>query len=471
MLVFLEEVEAQQIPADTLAERGVRGDSVRLLTAHRSKGLEWRLVVVAGVQEGSWPDVRRRGSLLQADRLGRYGLAEPLSPTAMLAEERRLFYVAVTRARERLVVTAVASPEADGDQPSRLLDDLGLPVVRRPGRPPRMLSLAGVVAELRRVAADSAASPALRRAAAARLAWLADETLAGQPIAASADPVTWWGLRPRTTSATPVRAPDEPVQISASALGAILDCPMRWFLSREAAGESTRSSSLGFGSVIHALAEHMSTHDTVQASDLHALLDSVWDRLAFESPWIADRERAEAERVIDRFVSWHDGRPERTFVGSEVPFSVQVDLGSGERAHLTGQLDRVERAADGHVRVVDFKTSKNAPTDSSIAANPQLALYQLAVDSGGLDEVCGEGARSGGAELVQLRLDVSGHPKVQVQPPQPLDADGRKPVEVQLAHAAQVLRSERFDATSNPHCRMCDFAALCPTRRRSGTVL
>ena len=125
-LVFLEEVEAQQIPADTLAERGVRGDSVRLLTAHRSKGLEWRVVVVAGVQEGSWPDVRRRGSLLQADRLGRYGLAEPLSPTAMLAEERRLFYVAVTRARERLIVTAVASPEADGEQPSRLLDDLGV---------------------------------------------------------------------------------------------------------------------------------------------------------------------------------------------------------------------------------------------------------------------------------------------------------------------------------------------------------
>ena len=67
---FLDEVEAQQIPADTLAERGVRGDAVRLLTAHRSKGLEWRLVVVAGVQEGSWPDLRRRGSLLQADRLG-----------------------------------------------------------------------------------------------------------------------------------------------------------------------------------------------------------------------------------------------------------------------------------------------------------------------------------------------------------------------------------------------------------------
>ena len=42
----------------------MRGDAVRLLTAHRSKGLEWDIVVVAGVQDGTWPDVRHRGTLL-----------------------------------------------------------------------------------------------------------------------------------------------------------------------------------------------------------------------------------------------------------------------------------------------------------------------------------------------------------------------------------------------------------------------
>ena len=59
---FLNTLVAQQIPADTLAERGVRGDAVRLLTAHRSKGLEWPLVVVAHVQEEAWPDLRRRAT-------------------------------------------------------------------------------------------------------------------------------------------------------------------------------------------------------------------------------------------------------------------------------------------------------------------------------------------------------------------------------------------------------------------------
>jgi RecB family exonuclease len=214
----------------------------------------------------------------------------------------------------------------------------------------------------------------------------------------------------------------------------------------------------------------MSGDDEVEASDLHALLDSVWGRLDFESPWIADRERAEAERVIDRFLKWHAERPHRTFVASEVPFSVEVDVGGGERAKLSGRLDRVERDEDGRVVVVDFKTSRNAPTETSLAANPQLGLYQLAVESGGLDDVCGAGTRSGGAELVQLRLDVAGMPKVQVQPPQASDDDGYKPVEIQLASAAEVVRSERFVATPNAHCRVCDFAALCPTRR-SGTVL
>ena len=148
---FLDTLSAQEIPADTLAERGVRGEAVRLLTAHRSKGLEWHLVVVAHVQEGAWPDLRRRNTLLGADRIGRDGLVPPLTPAALLAEERRLFYVAATRARRRLVVTAVASPDDDGEQPSRFLHEIGAgEPVHHQGRPRRPLSLAGLVAELRR---------------------------------------------------------------------------------------------------------------------------------------------------------------------------------------------------------------------------------------------------------------------------------------------------------------------------------
>ncbi len=469
--VFLDEIEAQQIPADTLAERGVRGDSVRLLTAHRSKGLEWRLVVVAGVQEGSWPDLRRRGSLLHADRLGPEGLVEPLPTKAMMAEERRLFYVAVTRARQRLIVTAVASPEADGDQPSRLIDELGLRPESRPGRPTRTLSLPGLVAELRRVAADPESREPLRRAAASRLARLVDTEVAGDSVAPSADPASWWGLRARTTNDVPVRPSDAPLRLSASALAALLDCPLRWFLAREAAGESGRSTALGFGSMIHALADHMSREETVDEQRLLALLDSVWGQLQFDSQWIADREHVEAQHAIRRFVAWSEGRPGRTFLGSEQDFEVEVPLEGGETVSLRGKVDRVERDSEGNIRIIDFKTSKRAVTAPKLLDNPQLGLYQLAVDQGGLATLCGPDARSGGAELVQLRVDVDGFPKVQEQGPQQADDSGRKPIEVQLISAVDVVRSEAFDATMNDYCAMCDFATMCPAQQPGGSVL
>ncbi|WP_037679532.1 ATP-dependent helicase, partial [Streptomyces catenulae] len=161
-LNFLEELAAQDIAADTLTRRVPTQDAVRLMTAHRAKGLEWRLVVVAGVQEGLWPDLRRRGSLLEADRIGRDGLAEPLTPGALLAEERRLFYVAATRARDRLVVTAVKSAADDGDQPSRFLTELGTTPQDITTRPRRPLAVAALVAELRATTVDPTATPARR---------------------------------------------------------------------------------------------------------------------------------------------------------------------------------------------------------------------------------------------------------------------------------------------------------------------
>src|SRR4051794_848753 len=240
---FLSRLVAQQIPADTLAEQGVRGASVRLLTAHRSKGLEWDLVAVAHVQQDAWPDLRRRSTMLQADQIGRGELVPPLTARELLQEERRLFYVACTRARSRLVVTAVASAEDDGEQPSRFLAELGVPVERVEGRPERPLSLAGLVSELRRTTAHPDTSEPLRAAAARRLARLAAETVRDRPLVPQADPSSWWGTRAATRSAQPVRDPERPVPVSASMLEHVMVCPTQWFLTTEAGGPGTPPQS------------------------------------------------------------------------------------------------------------------------------------------------------------------------------------------------------------------------------------
>ncbi|MDQ3616327.1 MAG: ATP-dependent helicase [Actinomycetota bacterium] len=467
---FLDELTAQEIPADTLAERGVRGDSVRLLTAHRSKGLEWRLVVVAGVQEGAWPDLRRRATLLQADRLGSGGMLPPTTTSSLVADERRLFYVACTRAKQRLVVTAVRSPEEDGEQPSRFLDDLAVPASMSRGRPRRPLSLAGLVADLRRTVSDPTTPEGLRRAAARRLARLAKEGSHGARLVPAADPVNWWGTRSRSRSDRPVRTAQEPLTLSASALDGLLTCPVRWFLEREAGGASVSTVSQGFGLVVHALADRVGKGEVTDVEDLLGYVDKVWDQLVFDTPWAREKQRVEVEKVIRRFVGWHNRPGARTVVATEQRLRATVQLPDGETVALYGFADRLELDERGDVVVVDFKTGKTKPAEQSLPENPQLGLYQLAVDNGAVDELVQAGTRSGGAELVQLRHDAKGLPKVQQQKPQPRDEQGRTPVELQLMSATDVVRSEAFVARENAYCERCDFATICPVKG-SGTVL
>ncbi|MEV6753826.1 ATP-dependent DNA helicase [Streptomyces sp. NPDC051214] len=475
-LNFLEETEAQDIAADTLMRRAVRPDAVRLMTAHRSKGLEWRLVVVAGVQEGLWPDLRRRGSLLEADRIGSDGLAEPLTPGALLSEERRLFYVAATRARERLVVTAVKAPADDGDQPSRFLTELGVEPKDITGRPRRPLSVSALVAELRSTTVDPRVSEPLREAAAHRLARLAALSDAdGRPLVPSAHPYRWWGMYEPTASEVPLRDRDKPVVLSGSALDQLANtCSLQWFLGREVKADAPATAAQGFGNVVHVLADEVASGRT--PADLAVLmerLDSVWDALAFDAPWKSAQEKEHARVALERFLQWHVmDRATRTPVSSEHDFDVTLEAGPYE-VRVRGSMDRVEQDAQGRAYVVDFKTGKQTPTAAEVARHPQLAVYQLALREGAVDDAF-EGVRpeAGGAELVQLRQGAAKKdggetlPKVQAQEPLAGEWVGDL-----LATAAGKVLDERFSPTTGQHCTHCAFRASCSARPEGRQVV
>ncbi|GGP52592.1 hypothetical protein GCM10010287_19210 [Streptomyces variabilis] len=468
-LNFLEEIEAEDIAADTLTRRPARPDAVRLMTAHRSKGLEWGLVVVAGVQEGLWPDLRRRGSLLEADRIGRDGLAEPLTPGALLAEERRLFYVAATRARDRLVVTAVKAPSDDGDQPSRFLTELGVEPRDVTGRPRRPLSVAALVAELRATTVDPRVSDALREAAArrlARLAALTDED--GRPLVPSAHPYRWWGMYEPTHSKVPLRDRDRPVMLSGSALDQLANtCALQWFLGREVKADAPATAAQGFGNVVHVLADEVASgHTPADLDVLMERLESVWNALAFDAPWKSAQEKENARVALERFLKWHVmDRTGRTPVASEHDFDVTLESGD-YLVRIRGQMDRVEADGEGRAYVVDFKTGKQAPSSKEVERHPQLAVYQLAVREGAVDEVFdGTRPEPGGAELVQLRQGAAKRdggetlPKVQAQ--EPLEGEW---VGDLLATAAGKVLDERFTPTAGQHCAHCAFRASCSAR-------
>jgi RecB family exonuclease len=338
------------------------------------------------------------------------------------------------------------------------------------------------VAELRSVSVDPEATPGLREQAALRLARLADATDGeGRPVVAAARPASWWGMYDLTGAPAPVVAPQAPVQLSGSQLGAVLSCPRSWFLGRKAHAETPRSAAASFGSVIHVLAQH-GAYGTADPAALSEHLESVWDQLQFEAKWLSAVERAEAEAAIERFAAWQDARADQELLGTEVGFRCEIEAG-GERVTLTGMADRVERDPDGRVRIVDFKTSRSLPSAADVAQHDQLGVYQLAVSAGAFAEVAGPKARPAGAELVYLRLpDAAGGPRVFQQAslddvPFPVadSALGRTQsptwVHERVAEAVRIIRAERFEARVGPGCRYCPFRGSCPAQSAGRQVV
>ena len=472
---FLYELRAQQVPSETLARRGFRGPAVRLITAHRAKGLEWKHVFVANVTESVWPDLRRRSALLDADRLTVDGLILPRSRSALFEEERRLFFVACTRAKVSLTVSGVAGLDNDAPQPSRFLDN---PVMRPEiieGRPARIDSSIDLIATLRRTATSVESEPALRRAAIDRLRSLAaavDD--AGTPLFPEADWRTWWGAHDVTSNDTAIDNPDAPLYVRGSSLDTLGKCSLRWALEQKVHADVAKNSALVFGSAIHAIADAVVKGDLpAEAEVLTDELRKVWNEAGYESAWQSARDFEDGIAAISRFLAFQREHASTPTL-SEVDFNDVVDVrtpsGRIEQLRMRGSIDRIEIADEHGVVVFDYKTGRNAAKGDDVATNAQLRFYQYAVQRGLLDAeltvLAGEHDYSptGGA-LVHLRVGdgVRGkgpaHPKVQTQ--SALDAEWAPDV---LGAALDTVRAEAFAAVAGSHCEYCPMKAVCPAK-------
>ncbi|MCW2524063.1 MAG: ATP-dependent helicase, partial [Frankiales bacterium] len=450
-------VNELQITDAGRAPRRVNDESVSILTAHASKGLEWEIVCLAGVQDGVWPNLRQRGSLLGADLL--VDVAEnraPISsglPGQRLAEERRLFYVACTRAKRALYVTALAGADT---QPSRFIDELdpldspaagsiaNEPRVVQGGR--RAFALRSVVAELRAALLAPEIDERDRAVAAAELARLAAAGVDG------AHPDDWWGLAPLSTEAGIRPAEAGPVPIRPSKFEAYRDCELRALLSELGAVDASDEVAASLGTLVHSVAE-LAPPDATEA-ELTRLLEDGWPRLEFAAPWHAVSERARAQRMVAELASWlRSSRSELTELGREVPF--QVSAGD---AQLSGKVDRLERDQAGRLVVVDLKTTKSKPTQREVADHAQLAAYQFAVSEGGFTD--GTPTPAGGARLLQLGSPTRGE---QAQPALSEFSDpswvGRE-----LARIASVLRGNTVTARPGADCKRCPARLSCPAQ-------
>ena len=451
---FLDYLDGQDLPSDTLAERAPSTDAVALVTAAGAAGRQWDVVAVTGVQEGSWPDLRLRSSLLGAQQLADLvdGRQAPTSAQrrAVLDEELRLFHVAVSRARRRLLVTAVRN---DDVQPSSFLDLVDDPPagddeLRALAAVPRSMTLPALVAELRAqllTPATTAAGVARHRAAARQLARLAAAEVPG------ADPQDWYGLA-ELSSEAPLRSDDEVVVVSPSKVESFGRCAMRWLLE-SSGGQAALTTNRALGTLVHDLAREVPDGDLTRLTEL---LAQRFPELGLGQGWVADVDRRRAERMVGKLAEYvrEAARQGRRLVAVEQP--VQVQLG---RALVKGTVDRLEQDDQGRLHVIDLKTGKSAPAKAELDRHPQLGVYQLAVEAGGFDELA-PGAGAGGARLVQLGTDTKG---LGVQQQRALSEDDEPGWAADLvATTADGMAGATFAASVNPMCRFCDVARCCP---------
>lgn len=469
---FIDHLTALALPPVRGDDRA-QLDAVAVLSAHSALGREWDYVVIAGVQEGLWPNVAPRGGVLGTQELVDVmdGVREPgqrgiSSRAPLLAEERRLLIAAMGRARRRLLVTAVDSDGDDAMLPSSFCGELAslatdaVAADAVPIRSPRVLAQSALVGRLRSVvcAPPGVVDDGQRDCAAAQLARLA---AAGVP---GSEPTSWYGMR-RLSADQPLWGGDDDgeaqvVTLSPSTLQMLADCPLRWMLERHG-GSSGRDLRSALGSLVHALvAESGRTQDQMVRE-----LEMLWSELPFEAQWYADNELARHEEMLAAFLRWRaNTRHELTELGTEVEVEGQVGSGDGRglAVRVRGRLDRLERDNEGRLVVVDIKTGKSPVSKDDAQSHAQLAMYQLAVAEG----VLPEGDEPGGGRLVYVGKSSGGGATERDQAP--LTPECRDRWRALVHDAAAATQGPHFLARVNDGCVHCPVRAICPAHDCGG---
>ena len=336
------------VPEDSLAPIGTKPAVVLATPAQISKS--YKLVAMPRLQEGIWPNLTPRNSLLGATSLQAFLVGRQESPQtparSELADELRMFYRACGSATEQLLLSAI---EDETEQPSQFFQMAKLePELNRESID---FDLRRVVGRLRRRLYHGDESAA---------ATLAAMALAGLP---GAHPENWQGLLPLSRE-DGIAASD--IRVSASKFESFEQCPLHWFISSFGGDQGGFQASVG--TLLHAALEAASS-----GADPADFVDQSWHTVEFESEWLANKSRREAAQMAGLISEYLASSAE--LVAAEKGF--RVTIGS---LQVSGRIDRIERSDQG-LEAVDLKTGKKMPSQAEMASHRQLAIYQLAIES------------------------------------------------------------------------------------------
>jgi DNA helicase-2/ATP-dependent DNA helicase PcrA len=401
-------------------EEMASSDAVQLMTAHAAKGLEFDQVFVMRLSRRAFPSDERHPLLEFPAELIKEGTPKG---GFHIQEERRLFFVALTRARRRLTLTTVLGPKKPQ---SAFLDDL-LRGGTLQGKD--LEQLAPIVLA---PAEEETAAPVP-----------ADASRPGLFTAASPDSYVYSQVALWARAYHP--PVQEPLRLSASALDQYEKCPMKYLLSARWCIRGGPHAALSFGNVMHAALRELVAAwrhgQLISMADLELIYAREWKSGGYEDAYQEEEyRRAGLEQLRSFYEKYAGARPE--VLELEKPFELPME----HNIVITGRIDRIDRLPDGTVEIVDYKTgSVKKPLDAKKSL--QLSIYALAA-----------------REILELEPSRLTFYNLVINEATMTTRDDKSLTlaRQRVSEIADSIRAGNFPAKPGFQCRYCDYPLICP---------
>jgi DNA helicase II / ATP-dependent DNA helicase PcrA len=431
---FLEYLDYFEQAGGTVSlEDDAPPDAVQFMTVHGAKGLEFPHVFLMRVNNKAFPASERSRVFEFPEELMKEG--QP-AEQFHIQEERRLFYVALTRAKQRLTITTLTDKK--GKVPTFIEDIMMDPAIKRrdviQSAPKLHIPQLEAQSDTCKEPQDSSLFPA-----------------------SSAPPKIFSRIAHWAEVFHPPSA--EPLQLSPSAVDNFRKCPQQYLFGYLWSLKEGPKATLSFGSIMHGSIKRflgeLRKGNKLSFEDLLRLFEMEWRSVGFEDAY---QEAEYKKDGIEQLRAFHASMLENPpkIMEQEKPFVLPLEnnvivTGRMDQVNSLGPVDRSARSKPIEVEIVDYKTGKPRK-DADAKKDLQLSLYALAAKE--IFEW----------NPVRLVFHYLQNNEIQVTTRDAKQLDEAQKI---VQEAATDIRAGKFPAKPGFICRNCAYKPICPAHEEA----